>query len=129
MCVVCRGQSDKKTLLRIVKNKDGNTELITVMCTAASQIIDISINDKGLPEEYTGEFKNLDWIEKLQISTSPNASVGEYILMKNAGNSIPVIKLLDPLFDTSYEMELGKYYHLDDRKYQLSIKEKIIVTV
>lgn len=23
MCVVCRGQSDKKTLLRIVKNKDG----------------------------------------------------------------------------------------------------------
>ena len=23
MCVVCRGQSDKKTLLRIVKNKEG----------------------------------------------------------------------------------------------------------
>lgn len=23
MCVVCRGQSDKKQLLRIVKNKDG----------------------------------------------------------------------------------------------------------
>ena len=23
MCIVCRGQSDKKTLLRIVKNKDG----------------------------------------------------------------------------------------------------------
>jgi len=23
MCVVCRGQSDKKTLMRIVKNKDG----------------------------------------------------------------------------------------------------------
>lgn len=23
MCVVCRGQSDKKSLLRIVKNKDG----------------------------------------------------------------------------------------------------------
>ncbi len=23
MCIVCRGQSDKKTLLRIVKNKEG----------------------------------------------------------------------------------------------------------
>ena len=23
MCVVCRGQSDKKTLLRVVKNKEG----------------------------------------------------------------------------------------------------------
>ena len=23
MCIVCRGQSDKKTLLRIVKNKNG----------------------------------------------------------------------------------------------------------
>ncbi|MGN1201427.1 MAG: RNase P modulator RnpM [Candidatus Caccovivens sp.] len=24
MCIVCRGQSDKKTLIRIVKNKEGN---------------------------------------------------------------------------------------------------------
>ena len=23
MCIVCRGQSDKKTLLRVVKNKEG----------------------------------------------------------------------------------------------------------